>query len=217
MGVYGTIETCQDHSYAKGASISPWCPSAPSSKKFLTLFPSIAKVPPHIPRPDYADDPEGTPHSEVASRQSHTVEQQTPDKIDRIRKACQIAAGALAEAGKYAKPGVTCDYLDEIVHNYIVAHDAYPSTLNYKNFSKSCCTSLNEVICHGIPDMTVLKEGDILNVDVSAYYQGCHGDVNETWFIGEVDEKAKILVNTTYDALMQAIETGSYDTLQSIR
>jgi methionyl aminopeptidase len=84
----------------------------------------------------------------------------------------KITAGALAEAGKYAKPGVTTDFLDEIVHNYIVAQGAYPSPLNYKNFKKSCCTSLNEVICHGVPDATVLKEGDILNMDVSAFYNG---------------------------------------------
>eukprot|EP01121_Diplochlamys_sp_Union-15-3_P003641 TRINITY_DN13583_c0_g1_i1.p1 TRINITY_DN13583_c0_g1~~TRINITY_DN13583_c0_g1_i1.p1 ORF type:complete len:229 (+),score=33.21 TRINITY_DN13583_c0_g1_i1:496-1182(+) len=105
-----------------------------------------------------------------------------------------------------AKPGVTTDEIDRVVHESIIERGAYPSPLNYKGFPKSCCTSLNEVICHGIPDSRELQDGDICNVDISVFYDGCHGDLNETWLIGNVDEKYKKLVQATYECLELAIQ-----------
>jgi methionyl aminopeptidase len=111
-------------------------------------------------------------------------------------------------AGKAAKVGVTTDEIDRIVHEATIERNAYPSPLNYRGFPKSCCTSVNEVICHGIPDSRPLQDGDILNIDISVYYEGMHGDVNDTFLIGNVDEKGKLLVQATKEALDKAIEIG---------
>lgn len=129
----------------------------------------------------------------------------TPEQVELIRAAGKIAAGAILEAGKAAKPGVTTDELDNIVHEYVLDHGAYPSTLGYRGFPKSCCTSINEVICHGIPDNTELREGDIVNIDVTAYKSGFHGDSNRTFIVGAVSEAASQLVERTEEALSRAI------------
>ena len=92
-----------------------------------------------------------------------------------------------------------------MVHEFLCDHGAYPSTLGYKGFPKSCCTSLNEVICHGIPDSTVLEDGDIINVDVTAYIDGVHGDTDATFCVGEVSEEARLLVERTHEAMMRGI------------
>src|SRR6185295_8489331 len=115
-------------------------------------------------------------------------------------------AGALAVAGQAVAPGVTTDQLDRIAHEYMMDHGAYPSTLGYKGFPKSCCTSLNEVICHGIPDSTVIEDGDIVNIDVTAYIHGVHGDTNATYFAGNVSEENRLLVERTEEALRRAIK-----------
>jgi methionyl aminopeptidase len=112
-----------------------------------------------------------------------------------------MAAGAEAIA-----PGVTTDEIDRVVHEYICDHGAYPSTLGYKHFPKSCCTSLNEVICHGIPDSTVIEDGDIVNIDVTAYLDGVHGDTNATYLAGNVSEENRLLVERTEEALRRAIK-----------
>ena len=125
---------------------------------------------------------------------------QTPEMIEKMRVAGRIAAGALAEAGKAVAPGVTTDELDRIAHEYMFDHGAYPSTLGYKGFPKSCCTSLNEVICHGIPDSTVIEDGDIVNIDVTAYIDGVHGDTNATFLAGDVSEEHRLLVERTQEA-----------------
>ena len=130
-------------------------------------------VPKSIPRPEYVGKP--------TAREGTEPWVQTPEVIEKMRVAGRIAAGALAEAGKAVAPGVTTDGLDRIAHDYMVDHGAYPSTLGYKGFPKSCCTSLNEVICHGIPDSTVIEDGDIVNIDVTAYIDGVHGDTNATF------------------------------------
>ena len=101
--------------------------------------------------------------------------------------------------------GISCDELDKIVHEATVARDAYPSPLNYSNFPKSVCTSVNEVICHGIPDFYVLKDGDIVNLDVSVFKDGYHGDLNETFLVGGVDDASCALVKCAHDALAAAI------------
>jgi len=122
-----------------------------------------------------------------------------------MRKVCRLAREVLDIAGKAAKPGVTTDEIDKIVHQATIERGAYPSPLNYKGFPKSCCTSVNEIICHGIPDSRPLQDGDILNIDITLYYDGVHGDVNETYLIGTVSPQAKKLVQSTYEALEKAI------------
>lgn len=122
-----------------------------------------------------------------------------------MRIAGALAADAVQLAGKTAAPGVTTDEIDAVVHEFLCDHGAYPSTLGYRGYPKSCCTSLNEVICHGIPDTTVIEDGDILNVDVTAYIHGVHGDTNATFLIGNVDEESKLLVERTKEMLDRAI------------
>ena len=129
----------------------------------------------------------------------------SPDDIEKIREAGRIAAGAIEAVAEAIAPGVTTDQLDQIAHDYLVAHGAYPSTLGYRGFPKSCCTSLNEVICHGIPDDTVLSDGDIINIDITAYREGFHGDTNKTFGVGEVSDEARLLIERTEEALDRAI------------
>jgi methionyl aminopeptidase len=155
-------------------------------------------VPAAIPRPEYAWKP--------TVREGDEPWVQTPEVIEKMRVAGRIAANALAEAGKAVAPGVTTDALDRIAHEYMVDHGAYPSTLGYKGFPKSCCTSLNEVICHGIPDSTVISDGDIVNIDVTAFIDGVHGDTNATFLAGDVSEEHRLLVERTHEATMRAIK-----------
>ncbi len=123
-----------------------------------------------------------------------------------MRVAGRIAARAMAEAAKIISPGVTTDEIDRVAHEYMCDHGAYPSTLGYRGFPKSLCTSLNEVICHGIPDSTVLRDGDIINLDVTAYIGGVHGDNNATYLVGDVDEESRLLVERTRESLDRAIK-----------
>lgn len=155
-------------------------------------------VPADIPRPEYVGKLEPTPNT--------AGDRYNAEELGRIRKASRIAADALAKAGDAVAPGVTTDKLDHIVHEYIVKHGAYPSPLGYRGFPKSCCTSVNEVICHGIPDDTVLEDGDIVNIDVTAYFEGMHGDTNRTFLVGDVSEEAKELVARTYNATLRGIK-----------
>ena len=155
-------------------------------------------VPAHIARPEYVDRP--APERFVGS------EIKDPDTIERMRVAGRIAGQALAEVGRGVAPGVTTDELDRIGHEFLLDHGAYPSTLGYRGFPKSLCTSLNEVICHGIPDSTVLIEGDICNIDITAFIGGVHGDTNATFLVGEVSEEARLLVERTHEATMRAIK-----------
>ena len=155
-------------------------------------------VPAHIARPEYVDRP--APAKFVGS------EVKDPETIERMRIAGQIAGQALAEVGKAVAPGVTTDDLDRVGHEFLLDHGAYPSTLGYRGFPKSLCTSLNEVICHGIPDSTELVEGDICNVDITAFIGGVHGDTNATFLVGEVSDEARLLVERTREATMRAIK-----------
>ncbi|WP_200175968.1 type I methionyl aminopeptidase [Tomitella cavernea] len=151
-----------------------------------------------IERPEYAWKP--------TAREGSEPWVQDADTVEAMRTASKIAAAALAEAGAAVAPGVTTDELDRIAHEYMCDHGAYPSTLGYRGFTKSCCTSLNEVICHGIPDSTVIADGDIVNIDVTAYIHGVHGDTNATFLAGEVDDEARLLVERTHEATMRAIK-----------
>jgi len=155
-------------------------------------------VPGTIQRPEYVGKPGPTPF-----RGSDVV---TPEVAARIRVASRIAAQALAEVGRAVRPGVTTDELDRIGHEFLLDHGAYPSTLGYRGFPKSLCTSVNEVICHGIPDSTVLVDGDIVNVDITAYIGGVHGDNNATFGVGEVAENAALLMQRTRESLDRAIK-----------
>jgi len=125
--------------------------------------------------------------------------------IERMRIAGSIAARALNEVAAHIEPGVTTDELDRIGHEFLCDHNAYPSTLGYRGFPKSLCTSINEVICHGIPDSTRLVEGDIINIDITAFINGVHGDTDATYPVGEVDEESALLIERTREATMRAI------------
>jgi len=149
-------------------------------------------------RPEYVDKP--------APQKSTDPWVQTPEIIEAMRVAGRLAAQALQEAGKVVVPGVTTDEIDAVAHEFLCDNGAYPSTLGYRGFPKSCCTSLNEVICHGIPDSTVVEDGDIVNIDVTAFIGGVHGDTNATFLAGNVSEEAKLLVERTHEATMRAIK-----------
>src|SRR3982750_603236 len=131
---------------------------------------------------------------------------QTPETSEKRRRASRLAAQATQLAGEHCKPGVTTDEIDRVVHEFLIDHGAYPSTLGYKGFPRSCCTSLNEVVCHGIPDSTMIEDGDIINVDVTAYLNGVHGDTDATFCVGNVSEEARLLVERTREAMMRGIK-----------
>jgi methionyl aminopeptidase len=156
-------------------------------------------VPASIPRPEYVGKPAPTPYS--------GPERKDPETIAAMRVAGRIAADALTTVGAAIRPGITTDELDRIGHEYLCDHGAYPSTLGYRGFPKSLCTSLNEVICHGIPDTTVLRDGDICNIDITAYIEGVHGDTNATFLVGDVEEDARLLVERTKEATRRAIKS----------
>ncbi|MFM5904704.1 MAG: type I methionyl aminopeptidase [Micrococcales bacterium] len=130
---------------------------------------------------------------------------QTAEGIEKIRAAGKIAAQAIQLVGSHAKPGVTTDELDRIGHEFLIDHGAYPSTLGYRGYPKSLCSSVNEVICHGIPDDTVLEDGDIVNIDITAYLDGYHGDSNYTFLVGQPDAAIVDLVDRTKIALERGI------------
>ena len=133
------------------------------------------------------------------------------ESFEKTKKAGEIAAGALDEVAKIIKPGIQTDAIDKLCYEYIKDCGAYSAPLFYRGFPKSCCTSTNHIVCHGIPSEKVLKEGDIVNVDVTAFKDGWHGDTSRTFEIGEVSIKAKKLVKTTYDAMMKAIKIVKED------
>ena len=128
------------------------------------------------------------------------------EAFEKTKVAGLIAAGALDEVLKIIKPGIKTDQIDKLCYEYLNDHGAYSAPLFYRGFPKSCCTSTNHIVCHGIPSDKVLKDGDIVNVDVTALKDGWHGDTSRTFEIGEVSIKAKKLVQTTYDAMMKAIK-----------
>jgi len=130
----------------------------------------------------------------------------SPEGVERIRAACRLAREVLDRVLEAAGPGVSTDELDELAHRLSVEAGAYPSPLNYGGFTRSLCTSVNEVVCHGVPSDRVLIDGDIVNCDVTVYLDGVHGDCSETVFVGPVDGAARRLVETTYECLLAGIE-----------
>lgn len=159
-------------------------------------------VPEKIQRPNYAKS--GVPRDRVP-RVPWDIEVKDAATIERMRVAGRLAREVLDAAGRAVKVGVTTDEIDAVAHAETIARGAYPSPLNYNKFPKSCCTSINEVVCHGIPDNTVLVDGDIVNVDITVFYDGVHGDCSEMFLVGNVDEDGRRLVRTTYECLQSAI------------
>ena len=162
------------------------------------------KISPRRPVPAHIDRPEYMYHSGPEVITASDIK--TPETIEKIRKAGQIAAQALQAVGEAIRPGVTTDELDRIGHDFIISRDAYPSCLGYMGFPKSLCTSINEVICHGIPDDRPLEDGDIVNVDITAYYDGVHGDTCAMFEVGNVDEESHLLIERTRNAMMRGIK-----------
>ena len=157
----------------------------------------VRPVPASIPRPDYVGrrGPKKFRGSEIKDAAT----------IERMRVVGTLAGDALAHTGAAVRPGVTTDALDAIAHTYLVEHGAYPSCLGYRGFPKAICTSVNEVICHGIPDSRELRDGDIVNIDLTAYLGGVHGDTNATYLVGDVSPDARDLVERTREATERGI------------
>ncbi len=155
-------------------------------------------MPATIARPEYVD--------RAAPERFQGSEVKDADTIDRMRVAGRVAAQAMAAAAAAIAPGVTTDELDRIAHEFLLDHGAYPSTLGYRGFPKSICTSVNEVVCHGIPDARPLQDGDIVNIDITAYLGGVHGDTDATYLVGEVDEQSRLLVERTREAMLRGIQ-----------
>ena len=157
-------------------------------------------VPSSIARPEYVDRPEPTPFEGSEIKDAATIE--------RMRLAGRLGAQALRAAGAAGRPGVTTDELDRVAHEFLLDHHAYPSTLGYRGFPKSLCTSVNEVICHGIPDDRELQDGDIVKIDVTAYIDGVHGDNCATFLVGDVAPEVRDLVARTQEAMLRGIKSA---------
>ena len=154
-------------------------------------------VPDHIDEPEYVGQPAPLPYRGPMVRSAET--------IAAMRVAGRIAADALDAVEAAIAPGVTTDELDRVGHEFLIEHGAYPSTLGYRGYPKSLCSSVNEVICHGIPDDRPLADGDIVNIDITAFIDGVHGDTNKTYLVGDVDDESRLLVERTHEAMMRAI------------
>lgn len=177
--------------------------TGPLSVGELTM--PMRTIPSHIAAPDYAKDGRAVSEERFnrTSTKFHILDEQG---IAGMRKVCRLGREVLDIAVRAARVGVTTEEIDHIVHQACIERDSYPSPLNYYGFPKACCTSVNEVICHGIPDNRCLEDGDILNIDITLYHGGYHGDLNETICIGIVSAENKKLIRTTHDALWAAIK-----------
>lgn len=225
LGIQGSFFCSQDcfkanwkthkiiHAIAQGTNgdskddgYNPWPHFSYTGK--LRPFPLSSKreVPKTIERPDYADHPRGFSKCEQEVKGSGQIKVLNDEEIEAMRVSCKLGREVLDEAARVCDVGVTTDEIDRIVHEACIERECYPSPLNYYEFPKSCCTSVNEVICHGIPDKRPLLDGDICNVDITVFHRGFHGDLNETFFVGNVSEKHKKLVQVTYECLSKAIE-----------
>ncbi len=128
------------------------------------------------------------------------------DEIKLMEKVCRLAAETLLYVGKFVKPGISTDELDKIVYDYTLSHGALPAPLGYHGFPKSICTSINHVVCHGVPDSTLLKEGDIVNIDVTSKKDGFFGDTSATFYVGKVSQSAIDITECAREAMMKGIE-----------
>jgi len=189
------------------ANESCWCGSGRKYKRchkplegrvLQGVVSPVRSVPDHIARPPYAAT------GRVERWNEDRVK--SPEIIERMRHAGKVAAEVLRLAGEMVRPGITTDEIDVFVHEASIERGGYPSPLNYNDFPKSVCTSINEVICHGIPDSRVLLNGDIVNIDVTVYIGGVHGDTNATFFVGDIDAASRDLVNATEECMWHGIE-----------
>ena len=174
------------------------CHRASEGRVLPGVISPMRTVPAHIERPSYAD-------TGLVERWDEPVVK-SDDVIERMRHAGRVAAEVLRLSGEFLRPGITTDEVDEYTHNLFIERGAYPSTLNYHGYPKSLCSSANEVICHGIPDSRVIRDGDILNLDVTGFIGGVHGDTNATFLIGEVSEENRKLVRVTEECMWLGIE-----------
>ncbi|MGQ0507827.1 MAG: type I methionyl aminopeptidase [Myxococcaceae bacterium] len=204
--------TAQRPARLPGPNEPCWCGSGTKYKKCHRDTDSVAtkprtkvkpgvvgprrEVPAAIERPDYVvtGNPGPGKLGDPATR------------LERMRKSCRAVAEVLEELGKAVQPGVTTDALDGLCHEAYIKRGGYPSTLGYRGFPKSMCTSVNEIIVHGIPDSRPLERGDIVNLDVTIYLNGMHGDCSATFGVGEIDDAAKRLMRVTQECLMLGIE-----------
>lgn len=196
-----------DHLAIPNANDPCWCGSGRKYKRCHrklegkvvqgTVSP-MRSVPADIEHPPYAETGEPQPWDEPRIK--------SPEMIERMREACKLAADVLRLAGEMTNPGVTTEEIDIYVHDLFVEAGAYPSTINYHGYPKACCTSVNEVICHGIPDSRKLLSGDICNIDVTGYIGGVHGDSNATFLVGDVDPESQQLVRVTDECAWHGIE-----------
>jgi methionyl aminopeptidase len=201
------LQNAQPPAVLPQANEACWCGSGrkykrchkPYEGKVLPgVISPMLTVPDHIERPPYAET------GEVRRWNEDRVK--SPEIIEKMRVAGAIAAEILRLGGELCRPGVTTDEIDRAVHQMYIDRGSYPSTLNYHGYRKSLCTSVNEVICHGIPDSRALQDGDIVNLDVTAYIGGVHGDTNATFFVGDVDEASRDLVRVTEECMWHGIE-----------
>ncbi|XP_011689054.1 PREDICTED: methionine aminopeptidase 1D, mitochondrial [Wasmannia auropunctata] len=181
------VDTQNDNSFGRYAIVQPW------------LVSEKVTVPAYIPQPSYSQ-------SMIPKNGPETPEIKDEYQIECMRHSCKLASRILRQVGALIKPGVTTDFLDQQVHDMIIGNGAYPSPLNYRGFPKSICTSVNNIACHGIPDNRPLQEGDILNVDITVYLNGYHGDCSAMFQVGEVDSEGKRLITVTELCLKSAIE-----------
>ncbi|XP_075974362.1 methionine aminopeptidase 1D, mitochondrial isoform X2 [Anticarsia gemmatalis] len=157
------------------------------------------KVPDHIIKPDYLTDKKIIVPS--------VPEIKDVNQIRGMRRSCKLAANILQQLNKFIQPGITTDEIDEFVHNLSIEAGAYPSPLNYNGFPKSVCTSVNNVVLHGIPDLRLLENGDIVNVDITVFFKGFHGDCSKTFLVGDVDDRGLELVGVTEECLNIGIKS----------
>lgn len=162
-------------------------------------------TPPTITPPAYVDNA-GKPTGAPWDRDDPMVKD--AETVEKMRRTGRIAALARDEVGRHVAPGVTTDELDRIGHEFLLDHGAYPSTLGYKGFPKSLCSSVNEVVCHGIPDNLALVDGDVVKIDITAYLDGVHGDTCATFFAGEPSDEVRLLSERTHEAMMRGIKAA---------
>jgi methionyl aminopeptidase len=188
--------------------MSAWGSALPRLHRMPLTYASVAPgtvsprrpVPASIARPEYVDRP--------SPARNNGPEVKDAETVAKMRVAGRIAAQAMEAAAAVIAPGVTTDEIDRVGHEFLLDHGAYPSTLGYRGFPKSLCTSVNEVVCHGIPDSRRLEDGDIVNIDITAYIDGVHGDTDATYLCGDVDEESRLLVERTREAMMRGIKAA---------
>jgi methionyl aminopeptidase len=201
------LQSAQPPAVLPQANEPCWCGSGRKYKRchkplegrvLQGIISPMLTVPASIGRPSYAD-------TGVVNRWNES-RVKTPEIIERMRHAGIVAAEVLRLAGEMVRPGITTDEIDQYVHQLCIERNSYPSPLNYSGYPKSVCTSVNEIICHGIPDSRVLQDGDIVNLDVTCYIGGVHGDTNATFFVGDVDQASRTLVRVTEECTWHGIE-----------